>query len=158
MTPPNPRFAADQMLGSLARRLRILGYDTLYEEWPSDADVLGAARRQGRILLTRDTRLMQVRELRDEQVTGLLIESDLVGDQVKQVMGAYRLKAGRRARCAEDNERLVDTERTTARHFVPRYVYQTQTEFLRCPRCNRFYWPGTHWQKMRLEWETGGEG
>jgi len=58
---PEPRFIADCMLGKLARWLRVLGYDAAYERRISDDDLVRRARSEGRILLTRDTRLVRRR-------------------------------------------------------------------------------------------------
>jgi hypothetical protein len=81
-----PRFLVDAMLGRLAKWLRILGYDAEYFPGEDD-DLLRQARRQGRVLLTRDTRLLRRRPLPSH----LFIESDQVMEQLRQVVTALRL-------------------------------------------------------------------
>lgn len=149
------------MLGRLAKWLRILGFDTLYLNPAQDSDLLAACKRNGRILLTRDTLLLKVREVRDGQVKALLINSDFVDEQLKEVVRKFKLKPRIGLLCPEDNVSLERVERSLARQFVPRFVFQTQMEFSRCPVCNRFFWQGTHWQRIReklhfLPLEGGG--
>ncbi|RME40127.1 MAG: hypothetical protein D6793_00070, partial [Thermoflexia bacterium] len=75
------RFLADGMLGRLARWLRLLGYDTAYENHADDLELARRARAEGRILLTRDRALAARKGLR-----ALLIESEDVQEQVRQVV------------------------------------------------------------------------
>lgn len=137
------------MLGRLAKWLRVFGYDTLYLNPAQDSDLLAACKRNGRILLTRDTLLLKVREIRDGHIKALLINSDFVDEQLKEVARAFRLKPQLGQLCPEDNVSLERAERSEARQFVPRFVFQTQIEFSRCPVCNRFFWQGTHWQRIK---------
>ncbi|MGI0001590.1 MAG: Mut7-C RNAse domain-containing protein, partial [Nitrososphaeraceae archaeon] len=50
----SPSFLVDAMLGNIARKLRIFGYDTLYLKDTPDTSVLEIASREKRVLLTRD--------------------------------------------------------------------------------------------------------
>ena len=140
-----PRLVADAMLGRLARWLRILGYDTLYDaRWP-DNQLVRLARAQGRVLLTRDVALARRRGVRT-----LFVVDDRVEAQLHQVMADLGLSAGAPfSRCPVCNEPLEDVPRSWAWGYVPPYIFCTQREFRLCPRCNRFYWRGTHWQRMQ---------
>src|SRR5262245_28390815 len=84
---PPPRFLADRMVGRLARWLRILGYDTAYLPQLSPAGLLREGRQQGRIILTRDTRLLH----HQDAPPLVFIESDLFREQLKQVLDELRL-------------------------------------------------------------------
>ena len=140
-----PRLVADAMLGRLARWLRILGYDTLYDTRWSDNQLVRLARAQDRILLTRDVALARRRGVRT-----LFVVDDHVERQLHQVMANLGLSAEASfSRCPVCNERLEDVPRSWAWGHVPPYTFCTQREFRLCPRCNRFYWRGTHWQRMR---------
>jgi uncharacterized protein with PIN domain len=141
------KFLADGMLGRLARWLRILGYDTAYDPQADDHTLAGIARAEGRILLTRDTALARRRG-----VQAILIESQEVTEQVRQVLAACHLDPSDTfSRCAVCNVPLEPIDRAVAQSLVPPYVYQTQDGFQRCPRCKRIYWRGTHWANMQAQ-------
>lgn len=141
-----PRFLADTMLGRLARELRLLGYDTLYATATmADATIAHLAHAEGRILLTRDREM-----LRRRQLDGILITSDRVQEQVAQLVTAGLLNQHHPfTRCRECNTLLEAVSKEEIAGQVPPYVYATQTHFARCPTCQRIYWRGTHWQRMR---------
>ncbi len=132
------------MLGRLARWLRILGYDTLYNpRWPDD-ELARRARAEGRILLTRDRALAHRPGLR-----ALLVESERLEAQLAQVAHTLGLDAaGYLSRCPACNDLLETVPRSWAWGYVPPYTFVTQHEFRLCPTCNRFYWRGTHSERM----------
>ena len=76
-----PRFSADEMLGSLARWLRLMGYDTIYERDSSDTAILERARVDERILLTRDKKLAE-----RAKEKGLYINAREQDDQIRQAV------------------------------------------------------------------------
>jgi uncharacterized protein with PIN domain len=69
---------------------------------------------------------------------------------VEQVVSAFPVEARPLTRCSECNEPLTPIDRGEARDFVPPNVYETHREFLRCSRCERIYWKGSHVIKMAL--------
>jgi uncharacterized protein with PIN domain len=130
------------MLGRLARWLRLLGYDTLYAGKGSDHQVIACARAEGRVVLTRDRELARRRGARF-----LLIRSQDLAEQIAEVVSVYGAPGARR--CSQCNAPLVRATPAQARDHVPPYVFQTQTEFRYCPTCDKYYWPGTHWDGVR---------
>jgi uncharacterized protein len=142
------RFAVDTMLGRLARWLRVLGHDVAYGRHLHGRTLVACARRDARLLLTRDTRL-----LRDPQLPPhLFLTSDDFRAQLRQVAGALPLESGMRfGRCLACNRVLEELPRERARELVPAYVYETNDRFLACQGCHRLYWPATHRDHMRRE-------
>ena len=141
------RFAADCMLGRLARWLRILGHDVVYFRRIEDADLVDLALREGRILLTRDTRLVRRRAARE----AILVESPYLEQQLRQLArwdGARLLAPGLCRRCLECNEPTLAVEKEGVRERVPPYVFRTQSRFRECPSCRRIYWSASHVQDM----------
>jgi uncharacterized protein with PIN domain len=135
------------MLGTLAKWLRILGYDTLYDPALDDHQLVRLARADGRVLLTRDTELA-----RRPGLQSLLVASQDLQSQIRQVLIGLDLKPDwTETRCTLCNERLRPIDRASARARVPAYVAETQHAFTTCPACQRVYWRGTHWQHMQ-EW------
>jgi len=146
-----PRFIADVMLGSLARWLRVLGFDTLYNNRLDDEELIEVALRDGRIALTRDRRLTERRVI---AARAILIDSDVLSDQLRQVLDrvGFRMESvpspALFGRCIECNSPLEAVDRGSVALEVPPYVYSTQQEFKKCPSCGRIYWGGTHRQRM----------
>lgn len=138
------RFVADAMLGTLAKWLRILGYDTQYDPDLDDHQLVRLARAQGRVLLTRDRELAQRRGL-----CVLLVTSERLDAQIGQVLAELNLVPNQSfSRCPVCNEPLAEVDHETARARVPAYVAQTHKTFKSCPSCQRIYWRGSHWQRM----------
>jgi len=131
------------MLGSLARWLRILGYDAAYVREREPRELIERALEEGRVLLTRDRRLAARRKIGPH----MLIASDDLGEQVRQVLqgtGAAPRRGRLFRRCVECNRELVALDYARAAALVPAYVASTQERFHRCPGCGRIYWRATH--------------
>ena len=141
------RFIADAHLGGLAPLLRLAGFDTLYDNHYPDADIEALAAAQQRIVLTRDRELLKrrgithgcyVRMLRPrEQLREVFERLDLAGSAQP-----FRL-------CLMCNAPL----RRIAKHEVgtraPDGVLERHNQFVTCDVCQRVFWEGTHWQRMR---------
>ena len=139
--PAEFRFIADVMVGRLARWLRILGFDVLYSNRYEDDEILRIGDAEDRLILTRDTRLVQ----RVDRRRVIFIEHDHYEDQVSQVLKALSLSQFRIfSRCPECNDSLVRIDKESVFERVVPYVYLTQNEFAECPGCHRVYWSGTH--------------
>lgn len=142
------RFVADIMLGRLAKRMRLLGFDVLYAPGFDDNELIRLSLEQGRIILTRDTGLAG----RPLAANHLRIDSDHVHEQLRQVIEKFRLEQVRDAltRCSRCNAVLAPVTKQEARDLVPPYVYEKNEHFFRCAACKRIYWKGSHVRNMRL--------
>jgi uncharacterized protein with PIN domain len=141
------KFVVDGMLGTLAKWLRLLGYDTIYLKNTPDDVLLRRAVAEKRILLTRDTRLLARREVKRKVVNSLLIEVGHLEDQLLQVVSRFDLKS-KRPFCTICNRPLENVAKEAVKEKVPLYVFQTQQSFSVCPSCHRYYWSGTHWERI----------
>jgi len=142
------KFAADRMLGKLAKWLRVMGQDVIYGQHLSGYGLIRAARAENRLILTRD------RGLKKKQPPDFLfIESDHYREQLRQVIHACRLRPLNDAftRCLECNLVLQPRSKAFVEKDVPPYVFTTQERFSWCPKCRRVYWPATHHQSMLEE-------
>ena len=140
-----PRFVIDGMLGSLARWLRLLGYDADYDNRRDDAELVRLARAENRVLLTRDRELATRRG-----VQALFIVSQVLDEQLAQVTAAFpRAAESGLARCSVCNTILVPATPEELAGRLPAYVLHQYHDFRRCPGCDRVYWPGSHWQAMQ---------
>jgi uncharacterized protein with PIN domain len=146
------RFVVDGMLGSLARWLRILGYDTDYANQRDDAELVRIARAENRVLLTRDRELAGRRG-----VQALLVESQSLDDQLAQVTVAFPLPAGTQpGRCPVCNSALIQVAPEEVADRVPVYVLKRHRHFQQCPGCDRVYWRGSHWRNMQARLNRSG--
>lgn len=143
------KFIADAMLGKLAKRLRLLGFDVLYDPSWEDNEIVRLSLEQGRTILTRDTRLAS----RPVASNHLLIEHDRVSAQVRQVLRQPGIAAppGFLSRCSRCNHPLVPAARKDIRDLVPDHVYATKKDFFRCAGCGKVYWRGSHVRRMSEE-------
>lgn len=140
------KFVVDNMLGRLAKWLRILGYDTVYVRAGEDEELINIAEQEGRILLTRDRRLA-----RSWIVPTLLIKSEDISLQLKQVIKRYDLDLEESlfSRCPICNVEVSPIDKEKIFKYIPRLVYEIYDEFWTCKNCGRYYWEGTHWENIK---------
>lgn len=144
------RFAADAMLGRLARWLRLLGYDTLYTRDIADSALLRVALQEERVILTRDTRLYERKAARGRS---FLIDSDDPHEQLLQVIRRFpppektKLLPSRCPLCNGPLRRVAD--KAKLQDSLPEHVYISQKKFLRCASCGHIYWEGSHYGRLK---------
>lgn len=141
------QFIADAMLGKLARWMRVMGCDVEYFPEISDRALSERAQRGNRIILTRDTRLVQQKVNRGN---AFLVLGDHCPDQLRQVVQAFAIDpfTGLLSRCLRCNMLLVPIEKNDLAGKVPPYVFKTQDRFETCPQCRKIYWKATHVEQM----------
>jgi len=145
---PELRFAADIMLGRLAKWLRIIGEDVIYGGHLTGYGLIRAARLEKRLILTRD------RSLKNKQPPPVLyLQSDHYREQLKQVVRDCGLVVEKRlfTRCIRCNTVLQSRTKESVEKSVPPYVFSTQENFFWCATCRRIYWSATHHQNMLEE-------
>jgi len=147
-----PMFVADVMLGRLAKWLRIAGFDVLYSNRFSDDELVALSRQEGRILLSRDTRLL----VRKAVQRFIFLESESIQSQLRQVFEDARITGlpGALTRCLSCNDLLMEITREHVRGRVPPFVFATQPSFKSCPKCEKVYWAGTHRRSVMRMLET----
>jgi uncharacterized protein with PIN domain len=155
MHSPQVKLLCDQMLGSLAKWLRLLGYDTLYPGPLGDREIAAKAHDEGRVLLTRDKDLAM-------RVPGaIFVASDDLDEQLKVVIDSLHLiLSNPLSLCSLCNVSIIEVGRDEVRGAVPPKVLEIQNEFWKCPSCSRIYWRGSHWEDMlrRIKKLEGGLG
>lgn len=142
-----PRFIIDCMLGRLARWLRILGLDAWYFRKIHGQELLSLHRDSGRILLTRDTGLIQCHDIGPY----LFIQNDRWEAQLREVLQAFSLTISRDkvlTRCLQCNAPLKRLDTGEVIGKVPDFVASIHTEFRGCETCGQIYWSGTHGQHI----------
>ena len=160
-------FLADNMLGRLARWLRILGYDAIYSKKGIGQFEIKKALSEHRTILTRNSRLLkkshslfassnyesQEGDMNIETHSNrvLFISNDNWIQQVRQVIREFGLEFNKDiflTRCGDCNNKLILLSKEKVKRKIPDYVFQTQCNFHGCSKCKRIYWQGTHYFQM----------
>ncbi len=134
-----PKFIVDHMLGSLARWLRMMGYDTVYDKSLDDPATAKLAQAEGRTLLTRDKAL-------SESPGGFLLDATDLDGQLKAIAAKFELRFhDNLIRCSTCNGELVVLPKEEAKGKVPDGAHAANEKFWRCSKCGKIYWKGSHW-------------
>lgn len=143
-----PRFILDNHLGRLAVYLRMLGFDALYRNDFQDDELASLCSREDRILLTRDKRLL----MRNQVTRGYWLRSKIPRRQLEEVVRRYRLGGAIRPfqRCMRCNEPLVPVNKAVVLDRLEPLTRRYFNEFHLCPACDKVYWKGSHYERMRL--------
>jgi len=141
------RFVVDGHLGQLAKYLRLLGFDTLYQVEIEDWEIAQVSQDQERILLTRDVRLL----MRKNIVHGYWLRSKEPAEQIMEVLGRYRLMDTvapwrRCLRCNGEVHKVTKAEIMDRLEPLTKLHYQ---EFHVCQECDQIYWKGSHYRPLR---------
>ncbi len=147
-----PKFICDVHLGKLATILRLLGFDTLYRNDYDDAEIIETAVREQRIILTCDRGI-----LKHSVVThGYCLRSRQVMQQIREVLQRFDLYklAEPFSRCTVCNGRIIEVKKEEVIDRLPLRVSGSYNHFKRCLGCDRIYWQGSHFDriKQKLAW------
>lgn len=141
------RFVADCHLGGLARLLRMMGFDTLYDNAFVDEEIERIAAEQGRIVLTRDRDLLKRRRI----THGCYVRALRPQQQLREIV--ERLDLTRSAQpftlCLSCNAALHAVPKARVEHRLPPRVRELHYRFSACEVCGGIFWEGSHWQRMR---------
>lgn len=140
-----PRFICDVHLGKLARYLRMIGFDTLYDRELEDGEIIRLALAENRTVLTRDGGI-----LADGRVGSYRPLSNAPERQITEVINDLSLQGYARpfTLCLTCNGLLLPVDKETLGDLVPPAVRRVMDEFHRCSSCRRIFWPGTHYDHM----------
>ena len=143
------KFLADGMLGKLTRWLRMLGHDVIYMGSTDDNELIQKAKKENRILLTRDVTLYQRTIAKGAE--SFLLESPNQITNLTQTARRFRFPLEinpDRSRCPKCNTNIKSVDKTVAEGKVPEKTLLHYDHFWRCPNCGQFYWRGAHWKEI----------
>ncbi|MCQ8770372.1 Mut7-C RNAse domain-containing protein [Streptomyces telluris] len=139
------RFLLDVHLGTLARRLRLLGVDAAYEsEDIGDPALAALSAAERRVLLSRDRGLLRRREI----WAGAYVYSDRPDEQLRDVLGRFMPVLAPWTRCTACNGRLADAEKDMVAERLEHGTRRTYDVFAQCTACERVYWRGAHHERL----------
>jgi uncharacterized protein with PIN domain len=141
------KFIADEMLGKLARWLRMIGVDVIYQNQIEDEKLIQMARNENRIILSRDTHLIKHLDPKEY----LFIHYDYLEEQFSECLRQFPdIKSEEKplSRCVVCNTPLKEIDKESVKGRVWPFVYQTQDNFTECEKCQKIYWRATHVNKI----------
>jgi len=137
-----PRFVLDTPLGTLARYLRLCGFDARYRNDYGDAEVARISVDEGRTLLTRDRGVLKRRIV----TRGYYVRSDRPREQLSEILSRFQLReaAAPLTRCPRCNGILRDVEKSAVDHRLEPLTRRYYDAFRMCADCGALYWRGSH--------------
>lgn len=141
------RFLLDVHLGTLARRLRLLGVDAAYRsEDIGDPALAALSAAERRVLLSRDRGLLRRREI----WAGAYVYSDRPDEQLRDVLGRFAPELAPWTRCTACNGRLRDADKDSVGELLEHGTRRSYDVFAQCTVCLRVYWRGAHHARLEV--------
>lgn len=144
------KFVADSMLGSVARKLRIFGFDTLYLAHVEDSEVLKIGVDQDRVILTADKEFFK--RIVKAKAGGVLVGGSDELEDLVHILEKNGIRSIDRteSRCSMCNGKLVEVSPNDVQESLPEKIASNHKEFFKCASCGKIYWEGSHIKRIRL--------
>lgn len=152
------KFIVDGMLGKLTRWLRMLGYNVKYSNKLDDAQLTIIAKKEHRILLTRDLELYQ--QATAKGVNALYLNGETEAERLAQLAEKFKIKLEinvETSRCPKCNTRVKPVSKENVANKVEKTTFAYYNDFWQCPKCGQIYWQGAHWTRIRKTLEEAKE-
>ena len=143
------KFLADAMLGKLARWLRMLGHDVIYSVAFDDSELLELAKREERVLLTKDLELYK--RAIGRGIDAYYVEGETEPERLAQIAKRYGLTLEidmDKSHCPICNTKLQTAKKEELKDELEKNTYTHYEKFWRCPNCGQIYWQGAHWKQI----------
>ena len=140
------RFVADVHLGRLARRLRLLGFDTVWRNDLDDPEIVEIARRDRRCVLTRDLGILKTSAVE----RGYWLRATAPQAQLLEVLDRFDLRRSLApfTRCSHCNGPVEAVEKAEIADRLEDRTRRYYDSFRRCETCGRIYWRGSHFRRL----------
>jgi uncharacterized protein with PIN domain len=143
------KFVADGMLGKLTRWLRMIGQDVIYSVQLDDNQLLGLAKAETRVLLTKDLELYK--RAIGRGLDAYYVEGKTEPERLAEVARRYGLELAvdmGKSHCPLCNTPLKTAEKERLKNLLEPNTYKNYELFWRCPNCSQIYWQGAHWKQI----------
>ncbi|OGU57743.1 MAG: twitching motility protein PilT [Ignavibacteria bacterium RBG_13_36_8] len=142
-----PKFILDVHLGKLAKYMRMLGLDTLYSNSYNDEEIIKISLKEKRTILTKDRGILK----RNEVTHGYWVRSTNSEKQIAEIIERFDLKqsVSQFSRCLECNKLLTKIKKENIIDRIPPKVRAQHEDYYICKECDRIYWAGSHYDKMK---------
>jgi len=144
-------FFVDAMLGNIARKLRLLGYDSQYFSDIDDEKLIDSARKEKRIIISKDEEL--IKRAQKLGIGSIRITKKEEIDQFFEIIASVNLKRvkinGNTARCPKCNSLTKSVDKEIIKEKIPQGVLKSNDKFWICECCKQVYWEGTHIKNLQ---------
>jgi len=146
-----PTFFVDAMLGNIAKKLRLMGYDSMYFSDINDDELIQVAKKDERIIISRDEDL--IRKSIKYGIKSILTKNSTEIEQFRDIIKKTNLKIikinGDRARCPNCNSKTQSIDKKNILQKIPTKVLEYNDRFWECKSCNQIFWEGTHIKNLQ---------
>jgi uncharacterized protein with PIN domain len=140
------KFLTDRMLGKFTRWLRMLGIDVIYSVQFGDYELLELAKREERVLLTKDIDLYK--RAIGAGINAFYVEGKTEAERLAEIAERYDLRLTidiNKSYCSICNTKLKATPKEKLIKELKKNTLEYYSKFWRCPNCGQVYWQGAHW-------------
>jgi uncharacterized protein with PIN domain len=146
-----PIFFVDAMLGTIAKKLRLMGYDSKYFSDIDDDELIQSAKRDERIIISKDEDL--IRKSKKYGIKSILVKNTEEIEQLREIIKKINLKIieinGDGARCPNCNSKTIVIDKKNILQKIPSKVLEYNDRFWKCKSCNQIFWEGTHIKNLQ---------
>jgi uncharacterized protein with PIN domain len=136
----------------------MMGYDVEYSNSMNDSELLIIAKKEQRILLTRDLELYK--HAVAKQVDAFYVEGQTEEERLTELAARFDIRLEidmATSRCPKCNTQVKPISKEEIASRVEKNTLEHYTEFWECPKCGQVYWQGAHWRKIRETLKTAGQ-
>lgn len=144
-------FMADAMLGKIARKLRMFGFDTIYDPNIDDMDILDSSKNKGRIVLTSDRILFK--RCKKRGINTILTYKETEIENLVTIFSSLNIKSINSQKvpylCTSCNG-LLNTiiDKNSIKYDIPVRLLHSNKLFYKCTNCRKIYWRGSHMEQI----------
>ena len=142
---------ADAMLGKIARKLRMFGFDTIYDPNIDDMDILDSSNNKGRIVITSDRMLFK--RCKKRGINTILTYKETEIENLVTIFSSLNIKSINSQKvpylCTSCNG-LLNTiiDKNSIKYDIPVRLLHSNKLFYKCTNCRKIYWRGSHMEQI----------
>lgn len=144
-------FLVDAMLGNIAKKLRLLGFDSEYFSDIDDSKLIEKANNENRTVISRDRHL--INRAKKKGILSIYIRKENEIEQFLEILETTNLQldeiSGDTARCPKCNSTTSQINKLKIRNKIPQGVLEYNDKFWKCDQCDQIYWEGTHIKNLQ---------
>jgi len=141
----------DAMLGNIAKKLRLFGFDSEYFSDIDDSKLIEKAKKENRIIISRDQNLIE--RAKKNKILSVYITKENEIEQFLEIIETTNLQfdeiSGDSARCTKCNSLTSEINKFEIENKIPQGVLEYHDKFWKCDRCDQIYWEGTHIKNLQ---------